>query len=353
MYISVTSCLKDNPQLKKRNITLPLKSPIDQLAYSQMKEHYLFLLKFTEEYRNITPHNYAGYQGPWIENHYISQFINKPFEYFNGLVPLFIQWVDIRTNQILNHHIPGIPSYDSVVRQLIEILRKDIIYLVVSQDDEGIYLLQEKFPNMLIMSSGGYGHIPLPLIKSELPYVPVNSSQELTTNVGFYGTSGHHNSRLLILNEVKHYLKALNISSAFGRSSDWKNKIAKTRFNLSPRGYGRSSFRTAEIIQIGRIPVYLYDDIPWLPYIGTNNSVASFGYIGRHQYLFRVMREILGTSDVDLMRRLDLVRRARRFYTYEGVLEQIDLFLLDPLGPHGGYLRCVKLPSTKNRLRVR
>lgn len=42
-----------------------------------------------------------------------------------------------------------------------------------------------------------------------------------------------------------------------------------TIFNLAPRGFGRASFRLAEIIQIGRIPVYLYDDYPWIPYEGT------------------------------------------------------------------------------------
>jgi hypothetical protein len=34
-------------------------------------------------------------------------------------------------------------------------------------------------------------------------------------------------------------------------------------------GMGRASFRLAEIIQLGRIPVYLYEDFPWAPYEGT------------------------------------------------------------------------------------
>eukprot|EP01035_Chromulina_nebulosa_P017912 gene17912-23532_t len=42
--------------------------------------------------------------------------------------------------------------------------------------------------------------------------------------------------------------------------------MALTKFNLAPRGYGRSSFRFAESIQMGRVPIFLYDDIPWVPY---------------------------------------------------------------------------------------
>ena len=41
---------------------------------------------------------------------------------------------------------------------------------------------------------------------------------------------------------------------------------AGTMFNLAPMGMGRASFRLAEIIQTGRIPIYLYGDYPWLPY---------------------------------------------------------------------------------------
>jgi hypothetical protein len=49
-------------------------------------------------------------------------------------------------------------------------------------------------------------------------------------------------------------------------SNEWEHDISRSKFNLAPRGFGRTSYRLAEIIQIGRIPVYLYDDISWLPY---------------------------------------------------------------------------------------
>lgn len=39
-------------------------------------------------------------------------------------------------------------------------------------------------------------------------------------------------------------------------------------------------YRLAEIVQCGRIPVYLYDDSSWLPYEGTNISLTHFGLAG-------------------------------------------------------------------------
>lgn len=43
-------------------------------------------------------------------------------------------------------------------------------------------------------------------------------------------------------------------------------KTLDSKFALAPRGYGRSSFRFFEIFQLGAIPIYVWDDIEWLPY---------------------------------------------------------------------------------------
>ena len=61
---------------------------------------------------------------------------------------------------------------------------------------------------------------------------------------------------------------------------------SNTIFNLAPRGFGRTSFRAAEIIQLGRIPVFLYDDIPWVPYIGRYISIYICIYIYIYIYIW-------------------------------------------------------------------
>jgi hypothetical protein len=50
-------------------------------------------------------------------------------------------------------------------------------------------------------------------------------------------------------------------------------------YNLAPIGMGRASFRLAEIIQLGRIPIYLYEDYPWSPYEGSGIYIRIFIYI--------------------------------------------------------------------------
>ena len=54
----------------------------------------------------------------------------------------------------------------------------------------------------------------------------------------------------------------------FGPSAFWLLEMNMSAVNLAPRGFGRTSYKLAEVVQMGRIPFYMYDDIPWLPYEG-------------------------------------------------------------------------------------
>ena len=119
----------------------------------------------------------------------------------------------------------------------------------------------------------------------------------------------------------------------------------------SPRGFGRTSYRLAEVVQLGRVPVYLYDDVPWVPYEGTNLSLASFGFagqMGRLRATAKAMKRAAESAD-EFRALLGNVKRARAHYTYGGVMRQIEAFLRDPFGPGGGELRCARLPDKDKR----
>lgn len=88
--------------------------------------------------REIPIHTYNGYNGPWIENLFISRFVDKPLSYFGGLIPIFVQFVDIHILDRFNKTNAKVPKYNQMVESLVSILRKDCIYLAVSQDDQGL-----------------------------------------------------------------------------------------------------------------------------------------------------------------------------------------------------------------------
>ena len=70
-------------------------------------------------------------------------------------------------------------------------------------------------------------------------------------------------------------------------------------FNLAPMGMGRASFRLAEIIQTGRIPIYLYGDYPWLPYHQTGHispsSLSSSYFLQQSSSISYVQYHVIST----------------------------------------------------------
>ena len=54
-------------------------------------------------------------------------------------------------------------------------LHKDVLYITISNHAFGIIqsgINLQKFPNILVLSAGGNGHIPIPHLKRDIPYQP-------------------------------------------------------------------------------------------------------------------------------------------------------------------------------------
>jgi glycosyltransferase involved in cell wall biosynthesis len=52
---------------------------------------------------------------------------------------------------------------------------------------------------------------------------------------------------------------------------EFKELMERSTFALCPRGYGRTSFRINEALNLGAIPVYIYNT-PWIPF----NDMVNF-----------------------------------------------------------------------------
>merc|ERR1719316_1427644 len=76
-----------------------------------------------------------------------------------------------------------------------KVLRKDVAYITVCQHDEGILPSEsdkflQRFPNLLVLSGGGYGHVPLPLLLKERTEteVPLSRRTHFITFMGSLNT---------------------------------------------------------------------------------------------------------------------------------------------------------------------
>ena len=99
----------------------------------------------------------------------------------------------------------------------------------------------KRFPNILILSAGGYGHVPIPLLKNEARRDVACNHREAECESAPYRVSfvgQNHFGRDLILNAVRESLGEENIKRY--RGNDWDRVVASSQFCLAPRGFGRT-----------------------------------------------------------------------------------------------------------------
>lgn len=105
-------------------------------------------------------------------------------------------------------------------------------------------------------------------------------------------------------------------------------------------------------IQMGRMPIFLYDDVPWIPYHRTNISVETFGFAARKSEdgantLRTTLEAVKNLTDLEYRQKLQNLLAVRSHFTYRGVFRQIAMMLQDPFGPNGGHLHCTYHPRNE------
>jgi len=146
-------------------------------------------------------------------------------------------------------------------------------YFTVVQMDDGPLL---RLPENILVYGACNGNIYLPLIYEDMNHTLINQKRidfkEKNIFCSFVGRVTHPLRKNLI-----HFLEN-NTLFNFSFKTNWSPIVDKenqdefimktihSKFALAPRGYGRSSFRFFEIFKLGTIPIYVWDDIEWLPY---------------------------------------------------------------------------------------
>jgi len=148
----------------------------------------------------------------------------------------------------------------------------DRLYFTVVQYDDGPLL---ELPPYTMIFGACSGHVPIPLIYEDKNNTLINirkktfkEKQHLCSFVGSLTHNVRHNM-LNHLGNLSGYVFHINgwTASVPKNNSDMFIKVTtNSKFCLAPRGYGRGSFRFYEAFQLNSIPVYIWDDIEWLPY---------------------------------------------------------------------------------------
>ena len=149
-------------------------------------------------------------------------------------------------------------------------------YFTVVQHDDGPFL---KLPPNICIYGACNGHIPLPLIYEDnsntLTKLAIHGKSFSERNIlcSFVGSTTHTVRNICIdkLSNIPGFdftvpKTGWTLTVDKSNQTTFINKTLDSKFALAPRGYGRSSFRFFEILQLGCVPIYVWDDHEWLPY---------------------------------------------------------------------------------------
>lgn len=132
----------------------------------------------------------------------------------------------------------------------------------------------------------------------------------------------------------------------FTKSQEWNKIYSKSKTILCPRGLGRNTYRLTETLQLGYIPIYLYDDFIWLPYF---NSIhwEKIGFIARIDPSKNISEipkiiKFVNSLSINKIKEMSkyIISLHDTHFTFQATLNQIKLFL--KYGFLKSDLRCIK-----------
>lgn len=301
-------------------------------------------------------HCTEGYCGPWVENHWIESFLStwmnhssskkRLSEVFGPFIPIFMPYNDLwKANA---------SEYENMMKVLRKQLRPHVAYITVVLHATGLVSnrkkmmkIMDEIPNVVVLSAGGYGHVPIPLFKQpeELLHRRFFKAMDTRKLLLSYMGSSHHSPedmRKKMIKTVEKEAKTLGVKVhiGFGSTAEWHRVAGNSKVSLCPRGFGRTAFHLFEVLQLGLIPIHVYLDIPWVPYPDVYEKI---GFSTDLKGLPKLMKKINDMDLKELERMEEQVRALRAtHFSPKGMLNQISLFMKN----EGSDLRCQKVPAT-------
>jgi len=213
--------------------------------------------------------------GPYLEEYFLYYYF-KNIEKFKNVKHQYIPvlWTELYL------HVASL--VDDLQNDLNE-LDKDKFYFTVSQHDDAPF--QQLPPNTINFSAGGNqpNTTPIPLICS-----PITDVKEVEKDI-FCSFVGSITAPLEGWGLVSHNLRMKMLETLVDKKEyvlkpkSWTNEVkkdrqdmfldltARSKFTLCPRGYGATSFRLYEAMQLKSVPVYIYYEKPHLPFVDRIN----------------------------------------------------------------------------------
>lgn len=267
--------------------------------------------------------------GFYLEEYFLNKIINEPPQLKRKYIP--VKWTNFQ-----------IESWFSNKKQEMQNLLDEWIsqnpseqgYFTLVQYDDGPLL---NLPNNTIIYGACSGTIPIPLIYEDktntLENYPKKNYADKPLLLSFVGniTANH------VIPNVRHEMFNIlgsNPKCKLIHSGGWTPSVNKSlqdifinttidsKFALAPRGYGRGSFRFFECFQLGTIPVYIWNDINWLPFqdVIDYSKLCIYIHISEIHHLIEKL-ESIDESKYTAM--FDYYETIKHLFTLDGMTDKI------------------------------
>ena len=226
------------------------------------------------------------------------------------------------TSYYVNNNYGKNQSAIDELQQYINTLPTDKKYYTIVQYDDGILNNLSKLDIQVFSMNANETEFPLPLIGEHLPDEPVYSAGERKYLANFIGRGDTHPLRQQMLQVVKdlpgYYVSTINHGTGMYRTF-----LEQSTFTLCPRGYGKTSFRIAEALAAGSIPVYISDEFI-LPF---QHDFNDYGLVVQPADIANLDKLLKAVKPEEINRLRQAGKEIYRRFTYTGCEKTIIAML--------------------------
>jgi len=277
---------------------------------------------------NLLRHRTKVVYPPFKDGFYLEEYVSRYNTVRNNRY-IDVHWTNLQIE-------PRFRQIQPTIQQMIDAGYSDptIRYFTVVQHDDGVMFRLP--PRTRVYAAGGNNvtdaQVPIPLIyqdrQERLIRTPRLGFDDKDILCSFVGSMTHP------VRQTMHQVLSNRPGFQIHFTEQWTDTISeekqrrfvditrRSKFCLAPRGYGRTSFRFYEAFLLGTVPIYIWDDIEWLPY-REHLNYSKFA-ITIHVTELDTLESRLNAMDAaqyDQMR--EEYAKVHRWFTLEGMTEYI------------------------------
>ena len=285
------------------------------------------MLELTKQFRPATSHTYPPFKnGRYMEEYVYEYFLKNPIQI--TYIPIF--WTNMQNHPGFKNDMQ--PKYNKLLQTALKnhTTIKPSKYITIVQHDDGPLL---DLPPGTIVFGSSTGTVPLPLIYEDISERLLKEPRIKKDLLASFIGSMTHPIRDAMIKAVNgkdgivcQGKNGWNVHISDDLADIFIKLTLRSKFCLAPRGYGRSSFRFFEALLLDTIPVYIWDDICWLPYQEVIDY-STFSILIHKDEIHKMYEILAGISDDKYEEMQCALREVRHKFTLDWMCKYIHNFL--------------------------